>query len=142
MSVVLGTSAPLASDLNLLLQLIVLVLLAFGYMSGKKKDAKSLATHGRIMTLATGLSALGFLLVMVPSFVNYFTAPGVELFAGATIITSLHTLIGIFGGVLAIAFALNKKPKNLVFWMRATLWLWVINIVLGVVLYLQIAGVF
>jgi uncharacterized membrane protein YozB (DUF420 family) len=141
MSVILGTSAPLASDLNLLLELLVLVLLAFGYKSGKTKDAKSLGRHGRIMTLATGLSALGFLLVMAPSFISYFSAPSVELFTGATITTSLHALVGASAGVLGIVFALNKKPKNLVFWMRLTLLLWVVTIVLGVVLYLQIAGV-
>ena len=140
-SVTSSKGAPLASDLNLLLQLPVLVLLAFGYKSGKTKDTKSLGRHGRIMTLATGLSALGFLPVMAPSFINYFSAPGVELFTGATITTSLHALVGASAGVLGIAFAFNKKPKNLAFWMRLTLLLWVVTIMLGVVLYLQIAGV-
>jgi hypothetical protein len=78
---------------------------------------------------------------MTPSFINYFSASGVGLFTGATITMSLHALVGASAGVLGTAFALNKKPKNLVFWMHLTLLLWVVTIMLGVVLYLQIAGV-
>lgn len=71
----LGTEASFASDLNLLLQIIILILLFVGVKFVKEKTQSSLKTHGRIMTIAVVLNAIGFILVMGPSFVGYFSTP-------------------------------------------------------------------
>ena len=136
-----GTNAGATSDLNLLLQIIIIVIILAGVKSGKEKTQESLRTHRRIMTAAVVLNAIGFLLVMGSSFVSYFSTPLPNLSTIGIISTSLHAIFGSTAEILGIAFAINEKPKNVRLWMRLTKWLWVIAFILGVSLYLQIAGV-
>jgi len=141
MSGIFGTKAPLPSDLNLLLQLGILVILLVGVKFGKEKTAKSLKMHGRIMTIAVVLNAVGILFVMIPSFIAYFSAPLKELSLVGVLSTSIHASFGGLAEALGIAFVLEKKPKKVRMWMRLTTLFWIITFVLGVSLYLQIAGV-
>jgi len=136
----LGTEASIASDLNLLLQLIILILLFVGVKFAKGKTQSSLKTHGRIMTIAVVLNAIGFLLVMGPSFVGYFSTPPQELSTIGILSTSSHAFFGSVAEILGIAFVFNKKPEDIRFWMHLTRLFWVIAALLGIALYLQIAG--
>jgi len=136
-----GTNAGNTSDLNLLLQIIIIIIIFVGAKSGKEKTRESLKTHRRIMTAAVVLNAIGFLLVMGPSFVSYFFTPLPNLSTIGIVSTALHAIFGSTAEILGIAFVINKKPKNVRLWMRITKWLWVIAFILGVSLYLQIAGI-
>ncbi len=140
MSGLFGTKAGVTSDLNLLLQIIVIIILFVGVKYGKEKTQDSLKTHRRITAIAVVLNAVSFLFVMGPSVVSYFSAPRGELSTFGIVSTSFHAVFGGMAEVLGIAFVFNKKPKNVRLWMRLTRWLWVIAFVLGVSLYLQVAG--
>ncbi len=136
MSAIIGTGAPVPSDLNLLLQIIVLAALIFGAILCVKKRFTG---HSRIMTAVVILNAAGLILVMAPSLFRYLTSP-LEIFSFAMFSTSLHVLLGISAVATGIAFVLNKKPPNVRLWMRLSLLFWVASFILGFLLYLQIAG--
>ena len=135
-----GTNARVTSDLNLLLQIIIIIILFVGVKYGKEKTQDSLKTHRRITAIAVVLNAVSFMFVMGPSVVSYFSAPLGELSTFGIVSTLFHAVFGGMAEVLGIAFVFNKKPKNVQLWMRLTRWLWVIAFVLGVSLYLQVAG--
>jgi uncharacterized membrane protein YozB (DUF420 family) len=140
MSGFFGTEAGIPSDLNLLLQIIVIITILVGVKYGKEKTQNSLKKHRRITAVAVMLNAVGLLLVMGPSIVGYFSTPLGELSPFGIVTTSFHAVLGGIAEVLGIAFVLNMKPKNVRLWMRLTRLLWVIAFVLGVSLYLQVAG--
>ena len=89
MSAIIGTGAPVSSDLNLLLQIIVLTALIFGAMSGIKKR---FIKHSRIMTAVVILNAAGLIFVMAPSLFIYLTSP-LEIFSLSMFSTSLHVRV-------------------------------------------------
>lgn len=138
---IFGTEASLSSDLNLLLQLVILIIFLAGVKFGKEKTGTSLKSHGDLMTLAVGLNAVGIVFVMAPSFIGYFSSPLSELPTMGILSTSLHGFLGAVAEVLGIAFALNKKPKNIRTWMRLTALLLIVTFILGILLYLQVAGI-
>lgn len=141
MTGIFGTEASLTSDLNLLLQLVILVLLIVGFKFGKQKTGKSLKRHGKIMSIVVVLSIVSFVVVMAPSFANYFSSPQSELSLIGILPTLLHALLGSLAGFLGIAFAFNKKPKKIRLWMRLSMLFWIIALILGFSLYLQIAAI-
>ena len=134
MSGLFGTRAPLASDLNLILQLIILAILLIGVRFGKKKTAKSLKAHGRVMTLAVALNAVGILLVMLPSFVIIVSKVLNPLTIGFPL-TSIHAFFGVLAEGLGVTLVF-KKFGNVRRWMRLTTAFWLIAIVLGISVYL------
>ncbi len=136
MSTIIGTGAPVSSDLNLLLQIIVLAALIFGATLCVKKR---FIEHSRVMTAVVILNAAGLIFVMAPSLFIYLTSPH-EIFSFSMFSTSLHVLAGISAIATGIAFILNKKPMNLRLWMRLGFLLWVTSFILGFLIYLQIAG--
>jgi len=141
MTGIFGTEAPLTSDLNLLLQVVILVLLIVGFKLGKEKTGKSLKRHGKIMVIVVALTALSFVFVMAPSFANYVSSPQSELSLIGILPTLLHALLGSLAGFFGIAFAFNKKPKKTRLWMRLSMLFWIIVLILGFFLYLQIAAI-
>jgi hypothetical protein len=141
MSGIFGTEATLTSDLSLLLQLFILIILIFGVKFGKEKTERGLKRHGNLMTVAVVLNALGILFVMTPSFVTYFSTPLPELSTLGVVSTLLHDFFGSLAEVFGIAFVLNKKPKNIRLWMRLTTLFWIIALILGFMLYFQVAGI-
>jgi uncharacterized membrane protein YozB (DUF420 family) len=134
MSGIFGTRAPLASDLNLILQLIILAILLVGVRFGKKKTAKSLKAHGRVMTLAVALNAVGILLVMLPSFVIIVSKVLNPLTIGFPL-TSIHAFFGVLAEGLGVTLVF-KKFGNVRRWMRLTTAFWLITIALGISVYL------
>jgi len=135
MSGLLGTPAPIASDVNLVLQIIIVIILLVGFKYGKTKTASSLKTHGRIMTVVVILNAASILLVMGPVFVLYFGAVLAEPFVIGFPLTLVHHSIGIIAEILG-AVLVFKKFGNVRMWMRLTLVLWLISWVLGVFFYI------
>lgn len=136
MSAIIGTGSPVSSDLNLLLQIIVLAALIFGAMSCIKK---SFIRHSRIMSAVVILNAAGLIFVMAPSLFIYLTSP-LEIFSFSMFSTSLHILTGISAIATGMAFIMNKKPLNVRLWMRLSFLFWVTSFIFGFLIYLQIAG--
>jgi len=136
MSGLLGTPAPIASDINLVLQIIIVAILLVGFKYGKTKTASSLKTHGRIMTVVVVLNAASILLVMGPAFVLYFGAVLAEPSVIGFPLTLAHHTSGIIAEILG-AVLVFKKFGNVRMWMRLTLILWLVSWVLGVYFYLR-----
>jgi uncharacterized membrane protein YozB (DUF420 family) len=141
---ILGTSADLGCDLNLLLQLGILSILVVGFRLGRKKTFSALRRHWSTMAAASVLNLAGFVFVMAPSLWSFLAKSPVE-FRSVWALTSLpHAALGIIDGILIISlgalFFTNRPPKNMKTWMRVMFMLWISNIALGISLYLQMAA--
>jgi uncharacterized membrane protein YozB (DUF420 family) len=133
-------SASLAQTLDLGIQLGVLVMITAGFLFFRRKKY---LWHAQILTMAFFMIVTSFLLVMVQSLsVTYATFLDQQTVVFDTV-SMAHIPFGIagliLGGFLVGRWARNnfslrdmKAPRL----MRATLSLWVINIVLGAVIYI------
>jgi len=135
MSGIFGTRALLVTDLNLLLQIVVLIILFVGLKFGRTKTKDSLRTHGRLMTLMVILNLVGTLTVMIPSFVLSFSYVLEEQSRLGFPLISVHALFGAIATILGITLVF-KKFGNVRLWMRFTITVWLITLVLGFFIYL------
>jgi len=124
----------------LLIQIIVLGLLVYGYWLFKRLLFQK---HGKIMALAVVLHLTVIFAIMVPSFVLAVTPKYVvpHIYGIVSIITLIHVPLGIiavsFGAWFVIAWrfqglkgCFNKKKL-----MLATMIIWLVSIFFGIVLY-------
>ncbi len=135
MSGLFGTSASVSSDLNLILQIVLLALLLAGFILGKRKTGNSLKLHGRLMTVLVALNALSILLIMGPSL---FTNLGTAVEEVSTVgfpLTLLHHSIGLIAEVLGVVLVFRKFGK-VRSWMRITFTLWFIALLSGIGFYI------
>lgn len=139
MSGLFGTGAGLNSDLNLLLQIIILVVLLVGFKFGRTKTESSLRTHRRIMRVVVALNTGAILLVMGPSLVLRFGAVLSETSALGFPLTLVHHTIGLVAEILGVILAF-RKFGNVRMWMRVTLVVWLIALAYGIVLYFVYYG--
>jgi uncharacterized membrane protein YozB (DUF420 family) len=135
MSGLLGTKAPTTSDINLLLQIIVIIILVIGIKFGKEKTPGSLKTHGRIMAIAVVLNAFAILLVMGPSLLGSFDAALGETASLGFPLTLVHHTLGLLAEVLGVLFVFKKFGKVRM-WMRLITLLWLVAFVFGIFFYL------
>ena len=132
----------LLSLINMVLQIVVLMILVAVIRLVEDRSAASIKRHLYLTALAVILILISMILVMVPSLLASFTAPPGSLSALWLTTSLVH---GFFGGVafvVGVAFVSNKKPKKVGLWMRVQASLWFVAFLLGLVLYLQAAGVF
>lgn len=134
MSGLLGTRAPVSSDLNLILQIALLALLLAGFVLGRRKTGSSLKLHGGLMRILVILNALSILLVMVPSLVVYFGAAVEEVFVVGFPLTLLHHSIGLIAELFGAVSAF-RKFGNVRRWMRTTFILWLVALLFGIGFY-------
>lgn len=139
MSGLFGTGAGLNSDLNLLLQIIILVVLLVGFKFGRTKTEASLRTHRRVMRVVVALNTGAILLVMGPSLVLRFGAVLSETSALGFPLTLVHHTIGLVAEILGVILAF-RKFGNVRMWMRVTLVVWLIALAYGIVLYFVYYG--
>ena len=135
MSGLLGTKASTISDLILLLQIIIFIILVIGIKFAREKTKGSLQKHGRIMTIAVVLNAFSILFVMGPSFVGGLNVVLDETASIGFPITLVHHTFGLLAEVLGIVFVFKKFGKVRM-WMRLISLLWLIAFVLGILFYL------
>jgi len=135
MSGLFGTKASINSDLNLLLQIIVIIILVIGIKFGKEKTQNSLKTHGRIMTVAVVLNTFAILLVMGPSLIGGFNAALDELASLGFPLTLVHHTLGLLAEILGVVLVF-KKFGRVRMWMWLVASLWLIAFVFGVFFYL------
>lgn len=136
MSGLFGTSASVLSDLNLLLQVALLVILLAGFRFGKKKTGSSLKMHGRLMTVLVALNGLSILLVMGPSFFLNLSAVVEEISVLGFPLTFVHHLVGLTGEILGAVLVFKKFGKVRT-WMRMTFVLWLIALLSGIGFYVR-----
>jgi uncharacterized membrane protein YozB (DUF420 family) len=129
-----------AATASLIIQLLVLGLLFYGFMLKKNQKFRQ---HGLAMLGAVVLHAITIFAVMMPSFAGGFSGPGAFDFSNMMVVLAVvHTVTGVFAFLLGIVLVVtwrlrtDLKPcfqkKQL---MRVTIVIWMIALVLGVVLY-------
>ena len=131
---------------SLLIQIIVLLLLFYGYWLKKKMKFRQ---HGIVMTLATVLHLTMILYIMIPSFVEGII-PDYIVPSPLAIISVVGLIHGILGttalslGVWLVAswrFRKNLKGCfNKKKFMFITLNVWIASIVFGIILYAIFIG--
>lgn len=132
--------APFLSQLNLVLQMIILVLLWLSYLL---KRRGRFFLHGSLMSTAVVLNAVAFLLVMGPSLISLTVDQFASLSLWASVVVLVHAVLGSVVLVLGIwivgswrlrsgtRYCAGKKKV-----MLPTIVAWTIAAALGVYLYL------
>ncbi len=132
-----GVNPIIASNLNMLLQSIVLIFLLVGYRFGRNKVWQSLRKHQIFMRVMVPLNLLGIIFVMLPSFISAFDAVLAEPFEIHFPLTILHATFGAASASLGITLVF-KKFGNVRFWMRFTIAMWLITLALGFLVYYRV----
>jgi hypothetical protein len=131
----------LVATISLSVQIVVLILLALGYsLKGKKMYRQ----HGMVMLTAVVLHIITILVVMVPSFASFFSAPGAIVFDLIVIVSLVHVALGVIAVILGIWLVASwrlRKDMQMCFAkkkiMLGTLTLWVTAILLGIFMYIS-----
>ena len=132
-------NAYFLSDVNLLLQLAILVVLILAFLF---KSKQSYLKHGATMGIAVSLHTILIFAIMVPSFASLMGSLGNLSGASALAILS-HAVLGsaveILGLYLVLAWALHRWNVKVCFgnkrFMKPTIILWLIEIALGTYVY-------
>ena len=136
----LGTGASTVADINLIVQLAIIALLAIGWAYGR--DKKKIRIHGQFMVVAVLFNAAAIAFVMVPSFILGFGAITSNPIGIGSLISIAHPIIGtsawLIGAYLSWTWGLKPatvecfKRKRL---MKPVTYLWILAAVLGVGFY-------
>lgn len=125
---------PIASDLNLILQIIVFIMLLIGFKFGRTKTKEGSKRHRILMRSMVVLNLIGVLTVMIPSFVSGFDIVANEPSKIGFPLIFVHAALGVIAVSLGIVLSF-RKFGNVRLWMRLTLSLWLIALLLGFVIY-------
>ena len=141
MTGIFGTGAVLQTDINLILQIVMFLIIVIGLVYKNKRKFK---IHGGIMGIAVILHILSLLLVMGPSFsenYDFFTTGTSELGVQTTWVHAVPGAIAmIMGIILVVAWAL--RPSNIAACSRRkrimdiTTLLWLVSLVFGITTYI------
>ena len=140
MAGIFGTGAILQTDINLILQIVMFLIIIIGLIYKNKRKFK---IHGAMMGIAIILHILSFVLAMGPSFFeayDYFTMATSDLGVQTTWIHAVPGTITLILGVFLVAvwalrpdnIAACSKRKRL---MDITTLLWFISLIFGIVSY-------
>ncbi len=140
MAGIFGTGAIFQTDINLILQIVMFLVIIIGLIYKVKRKFK---IHGILMGIAIILHVLSFVLVMGPSFFeayDYFTMATSDLGVQTTWIHAVPGAIAmILGIILVVAWAI--RPSNVARCSRlkrlmdVTLLLWLISLLFGIATY-------
>jgi len=132
--------APFLSQLNLVLQLIILVLLWSSYLL---KRRGRFFLHGSLMSTAVVLNAVAFLLIMGPSLISLTVDQFASLSLWASVVVLVHAFLGSVVLVLGIWIVGSWRLRSGTRYCAAkkkvmlpTIVAWTIAAALGIYLYL------
>ena len=136
--------APLTSDIGLVLEIAVLILL-FVARYKLARSGKTVA-HGCTVTVAFVLHSISVIVVMIPSFARSLDIFISDFFSPAIIATWVHVPLG-FVVLILVAYLISEwrfQSPQVVCYRRVKLmrplWLlWAFSVVLGILLYMSIA---
>ena len=74
---------------------------------------------------------------MLPSAFRFYIDPDVMFFSNISIKIVIHGIVGVPAVATAVIYAFGDLPMKIRKWMRFTAFLWIADIGLGVVLFLQ-----
>jgi len=133
--------SPIISETVLMLMLVALGLSLVGIGFGRVKSKEGLMQHRWTMSAAVIINLVAVVLVMLPTFFSYYTDPDVMVFSSLSLTTIIHGITGVPVVLTGLVYAFGKLPEKPKSWMRATAFLWIANIVIGLVLFLQMLEV-
>ena len=136
-----NANAPLLSDLNLLFQIAIFAFLAVGLLIVKLRRGPM--KHGALMGLAVAFNTISIVVVMTPSLLGFSDLSSMP-FTHRALTVIAHTITGGLAEILGIwlvgtwAFNHHKtevcaKRRNV---MRATIFLWLLELLLGIYVYI------
>ena len=117
---------------------IILLGIGFGYLT---KTRENLLQHRWALSAAILLSVGAIFVVMLPSAFRFYIDPDVEFFSSMSYTTMIHGVIGVPAVTTAIIYAFGDLPRNVRKWMRITAFLWVADMIIGILLYFQMMGI-
>jgi uncharacterized membrane protein YozB (DUF420 family) len=135
--------APFTADINLLFQIFILILLVGGVAIARLR--RKFREHGATMGIAVTLNTLSIITVMIPSLLS-FRGLLSNPFSHPALVAISHVVLGILvellGIWLVVTWAVHRrdliacvKRKNA---MSATVLLWVIELLLGIYIYVML----
>ncbi|MHA1959482.1 MAG: hypothetical protein ACW99U_04595 [Candidatus Thorarchaeota archaeon] len=139
MMAIFGTTSEIIFDINLLVQIVLIAHLAWGFT-----NKRLLRKHGAIMAVGTFSNLVTVLSIMVPSLLINWDAVVAAPLSPGVLITLIHAGLGtiaIFGGALfSIRYALAVKRVGPLTcgtrpFMRTTIILWLVSFVFGLGFY-------
>ena len=138
MSDLLSTSAPVSSDISMILQLAVMGLILVGFVVAKRR---SFMPHGVVMFIATLLNTGTILVVMIPMALRL----GDSSIPGLNLLFRTHALLGLIVEALSVYLVADwrfQKPGPTCFhrknWMLTLTLVWIGELILGMLMYLKL----
>ena len=101
------------------------------------KSKERFLLHQWTLSAAVTIGLIAVFLVMLPTIYRFYTDPDVMLMSNMSITTIIHAAIGIPAIVTSLLYAFGHLPTRVRKWMRLTAILWIAEICVGFVLYLQ-----
>lgn len=92
------------------------------------------------MTVPIAMASAAIFLVMVPSVFKFYIDPDVEFFSTLSVMTIIHAVIGVPAIVIGVIYAFGDLPQKVKSWMRWAAAFWVVSLVLGVIVFLEMMG--
>ena len=137
----LGTDAPLTSDLSLILTLMFGIVAVIGAINGRRRR---ISKHCPLMATGALLNWIAVLVVMVPTWLNVIQGTR-DVPSGIPRVSALgHGVIGTVTQLLmtytvARMYWLEDLPPERPLWlMRVTGVLWILTVIGGVLVYVNI----
>ena len=138
MSDLLSTSAPVSSDISVILQLVVMGVIFVGFVFAKRR---SFMTHGIVLFIATLLNTVSILVVMIPVALRL----GDSSVIGLNMLFRAHMVVGLIVEAAAIYILAEwrfQKPGPTCFqrkkWMLTLALVWIGELILGLLLYMRL----
>jgi uncharacterized membrane protein YozB (DUF420 family) len=138
MSNLFGTTAPLASEISMFIQLLTFSILIIGFIVVKRNLFK---IHGTVMFTAALLNIISVLLYMIPSAIDLADTS----IPGFNILFRTHILLGIFIVGLSGYILLDwrfQEPGPTCFqnkkWMLGLALTWTAQIILGILFFMRL----
>ena len=138
MANLLNTTAPLSSELSMILQLLSLSILLVGFIIAKQKKYK---IHGSTMFSASVLNIVSVLVVMVPVALHLVdtSIPGFNLLFRSHIL--LGVLVIVISGYILVEWRF-QNPGPTCFqrkkWMLGLSLVWMAQVIIGILLFLRL----
>ena len=142
----LNNSAALTITANLVIQIVVLFLLALGYLLKRKLQFRH---HGFIMSTALILHLIMAIYVMIPSFVLAIISEYIipNPLSEVSVIGLIHAVLGSvalsFGLWIVISWRFKVSIQSCIArkkYMKKTLAVWVASLIFGIILYSILIG--
>lgn len=138
MSDLLSTSAPLSSDISVILQLVVMGVIFVGFIFAKRR---SFMNHGIVLFIATLLNTGSILVIMIPVALRR----GDSSVIGLNMLFRAHMVMGLIVEAAAIYILAEwrfQKPGPTCFqrkkWMLTLALVWLGELILGLLLYMRL----